>query len=248
MGMTDPRVPANVSGHMFTVSSETDSSDGSNDGIVELNSDEGQRGALPSSTVPVNDQDQVESEQSMGDSNRLKPVDMDGIAFGLPPLPTAGRCQLKTTTTGAGSETGASATATAGNNHDRQSMDNFGIKYTPSSQHDGPTQGYEIPSGPAFHDEDEFEEEMSDEFRVAAGVSGIGGEIPAISSSGIESERTDEKSLVRPQQEQGVNEFDEGAVCRTGSQANCGQARFCQVAAHEYSFVSYVRVYVYLRH
>ncbi|CAM9392164.1 unnamed protein product, partial [Laminaria digitata] len=79
----------------------------------------------------------------------------------------------------------------------------FGIQYRPSS-HDGAKQGYELPSGPAFYDEDEFEQEMSAEFRVAAGVSGSGRQVPAASSSGVESERTDEKSLVRPQQEEGV--------------------------------------------
>lgn len=221
--MTDLRVPAKVSGHMFTASSETDSSDGSNDGIVELNPDERQKGPLPPSTEAHN-QDQVDSERSMGDSKRLKPVDMDGVVFGLPPPSTAGRRQLGAITTGGvDSETRTPAITTAGNNRDRQSMDNFGIKYRPS--HDGPKQGYEIPSGPAFYDEDEFEEEMSAEFRVAAGVSGSGGQIPETSSSGIQSERTDEKSLVRPQQEEGVNEFDEGAVCRSGSQASCGRAR-----------------------
>lgn len=229
--MADPRVPAKVSGGMFTASSETDSSDGSNEGIVELNSDEGHKGSL-SPLTEVNNQDQADPERSVGDSKkRLKPVDMDGNVFGLPPPPTTGRWQLGTTTTGTDSKTGDPAIITAGNNDDGQSMDNFGIEYRPSS-HDGLKQGYEIPSGPAFYDEDEFEKEMSAEFRDAAGVFGSGEQTPATSSSGIESERTDEKKLVRPQQEENVNEFDEGAVCRFGSQASWWRARCCLVVAH----------------
>lgn len=202
---------------MFSATSETDSSDGSNDGIVELNPGEGHKGSLPPSTK-VNNQDQADPERSVGDS-KIKPVDMDGIVFGLPPPPTTGRWQPGTTATGADSETGTPAIVTGGNNRDLQSMDTFGIEYRPLS-HDGPKQGYEIPSGPAFYDEDEFEKEMSAEFRDAAGVSGSGGQTPATSSSGIESERTDEKKLVRPQQEEGVNEFDKGAVCSFGSQVS----------------------------
>ena len=237
--MTDPRVPAvKVSGHMFTASSETDSSDESNDGVVELNSEQRQKDSLPPSSALRSDQDQVESddERSKGGANRKTPVDIDGIVFGPPP---AGRCQFGTSTaTGAGSETGvrvivasgrAPAIATGGrppaiaaagrNNSDGQSTDTFGIKYRPSSHE--PKKGYELPSGAAFLDEDEFEQEMSAEFRVAAGgVSEGGGRIPAI-QSGVGSERTDDvKYLDCCRQEKG-EDFGEGAVCRSGSQASC---------------------------
>ncbi|CAM9227852.1 unnamed protein product [Ectocarpus fasciculatus] len=60
-------------------------------------------------------------------------------------------------------------------------MDNaFGIAYEPlrgSSQ-----KSYDLPSGPAFVDEDEFEQEMSAEFRVAVGPSRQGDAFTTISN------------------------------------------------------------------
>lgn len=51
---------------------------------------------------------------------------------------------------------------------DRETLDNaFGIAYQPHGLNFAKTEGYNLPAGPAFVDEDEFEAQLSSEFDVA---------------------------------------------------------------------------------
>lgn len=74
-----------------------------------------------------------------------------------------------------------SASVADGTMMERQAVDNaFGIAYKPCGV--SLKQGYELPAGPAFVDEDEFEQEMGTEFRVVLGSSGGSSQIPIMSS------------------------------------------------------------------
>ncbi|CAM9605659.1 unnamed protein product, partial [Hapterophycus canaliculatus] len=66
----------------------------------------------------------------------------------------------------------------------------FGIAYRACRGSTSFHHGYDLPSGPAFADEDEFEQEMGAEFRVAPVLSTNGGMI----AGGSERERTDDFS------------------------------------------------------
>eukprot|EP00752_Nemacystus_decipiens_P012906 g11424.t1 len=111
-------------------------------------------------------------------------------------------------TSGSALQTKASANVAAGRVLERHPVDNaFGIAYKPC---DAPSkQGYELPAGPAFVDEDEFEQDLGAEFRVVLGPSGGSAETP-LSSSTARSENVSSKIDV------GIDDFsdDERNDCK----------------------------------
>lgn len=190
----DPqRASVKVSGHMLCGAAETDgSSDDSSCDVLELEMDQGRE---EPTTASVTNSDcegvalhVVDAEHSKEEPGGFVPLEMVGrvkvdtllshTAFGSSPLAalreSSGDGGEHSINSASGPNDITSAQDTAEMGIDRQDADNaFGISYRPH----GSTmkRGYNLPSGLAFVDEDEFERELSAEFRVAAGSSGQAG-------------------------------------------------------------------------
>lgn len=169
-------VPVKVCGHMGAVLSESDSSsDESSQDNIEV-----EFGELADSS---------RSSNNPIDTNIRPPaVEMNGIMMaGLPPPPNGNSIHCAP-------ETKALANVAKGTVMERQAVDNaFGIAYKPCGA--SSKQGYELPAGPAFVDEDEFEQEMGAEFRIVLGSSGGSLETP-MSSGMAQSENVSNKTGV----------------------------------------------------
>lgn len=195
MADSTAEVPVKVSGHMGAVLSESDSSSNSQDhDDVEVEFEEELAGSPSASIVVIDNNNSVQPAPE---------VEMHGIMTAdLPPTPNGQnvRCALGTT---------SSAKVANGTTMERQPADNaFGISYKPCGA--SSKQGYELPAGPAFVDEDEFEQEMGAEFRVV--LESFGGSLEAPTSSGMaQSENTSNKIGVD------IDDFfdDEGNDCRS---------------------------------
>lgn len=182
--MTDSTavVPAvRVCGHMGGVSSETDSSDESSEGDVELEF-EGNRPASPSCIADSNVMDGFPGERCKQEEGGARVVESDRLAVGAPTPPATSKSNTNF-------DPGTNVLA---NVPDRTRVEGlpmdknaFGIAYEPLRVFS--QKSYELPSGPAFVDEDEFEQEMSAEFRVAVGPSRQG-EIFATISNGTQAD------------------------------------------------------------
>lgn len=197
--MADSEAPAlKVCGHMEAELSESDSS-----------SDESSQ-----DDIEVEFREASWSATDVIDNNMQPPaMEMGGIMMAdLPPTPNRNeaRCALATN---------APANAGEGPTMERQPVDNaFGIRYKPSGA--SSKQGYELPAGPAFVDEDEFEQEMGAEFRVVLGSSGGSSETP-ITSDAAQSENISSKTGVD------IDDFsdDEGYDCRAEEQKASSRRR-----------------------
>lgn len=149
--MSESRAPTvvKVCGHMGGVAQESESSDESSQGTVELDFEEPGTASHSSIVEDASVKERISA-----------PCQRDGIvvsSLSSPPTPnkeesTRCRSRAKAVRVEDKARTG------------HQPMDNaFGIPYKPCG---GSSQGYTLPSGPAFVDEDEFEQEMGAEFRV----------------------------------------------------------------------------------
>lgn len=185
-----------VFGHMGAVPSESDSSsDESTQDEIEVDFREEMAGS-PSSFIGI--------------ENSVQPpaVEMNEIMMaGLPSTPDANnvRCGLGTK---------APANVAHRKKMESQPIDNaFGIAYKPCEA--SSKQGYDLPTGPAFVDEDEFEQEMCAEFRVAIGSTERSSETP-MSCGMAQSEKTSSTKGV------GIDDFldDEENDCRTSEKAS----------------------------
>ena len=161
--MTDSEAAVmKVCGHMGAVLSESDSSSN------ESSQDESSQ-----------DRVEVEFGEELADSPRSfndvmdmpPPVEMNEIMIAGVPLKPNGNHVCSAL------ETKAPTNITNEKAAKRQPADNaFGIAYKPCG---APSkQGYELPAGPAFVDEDEFEQDMGAEFRVVLVSSGRSFEAP----------------------------------------------------------------------
>lgn len=162
--MSESRVPVvnNVCGHMGGVAFESDSSDESSQGTVELDFEEPGTASLLSIIEGASFSERVTA-----------PCEVGGVMVSSlespPPASSEGKSIL--------CETRAKAAGIVERTRlGHQCVDNtFGIAYKPC---EGSSQEYNLPSGPAFVDEVEFEREMSAEFRVVAGASDGDGQTP----------------------------------------------------------------------
>lgn len=167
--------PVRVCGRMGGVSSETDSSDESSEGDVEIEF-EGNGSASPSCIVDSNVMDGLPGERCKQEEGGARVVENGRLAVGEQTPPATSK-----STAAFDPGTNVSANVPDRTRFEGLPMDNaFGIAYEPlrgSSQ-----KSYDLPSGPAFVDEDEFEQEMSAEFRVAVGPSRQGEAFTTISN------------------------------------------------------------------
>lgn len=194
--MADPitQVPVKVHGHMAAVLSDSDSSsDESSQDEIEV---EFREKLADSPCYSVANADHVQ----------FPAVEMNGIMMsGLPPTPN--RSSSPSVLGTEASMDGANGTKT-----NDQPVDNaFGIAYKPCGG--SSRQGYELPAGPAFVDEDEFEQELGTEFRVVVGSPAGSSEKPMISGTAQSENVSKEIGVV-------IDDFfdDDGNDCRAKEQ------------------------------
>lgn len=186
--MADSTVPAvKVCGHMVGFPSDSESSSDEDDIELEFH---GELACASSSTAVI--------------ENTVQPlaVEMNGIMIAGSPPTSNGR------KVGCAQRTNATTNVAHGTLDERQPVDNaFGIAYKPCGV--SSNQGYDLPAGPAFADEDEFEQEMGAEFRAVLGSSE--GTAAAPTSSGMVQSESIANDI-----DIDINDFfdDEGNDCR----------------------------------
>lgn len=161
--MSESRVPAVVKmcGHMGVVGQESESSsDESSQGTIELDFEEPDTASHSSAIENASVKERLSAS-----------CELDGVmvsSLSSPPTPN------EEERTRCGSRVKAAGIVDKKERIGHQPVDNaFGIPYKPCGVS---SQGYTLPSGPAFVDEDEFEQEMGAEFRVMASTSEGGGQ------------------------------------------------------------------------
>lgn len=216
--------PVKVSGHMLCGEAETDeSSDDSSCGdVVELERKQELEEKTTSASVARSSCEDVtlhmvDAEHSKQEPGGVVPLEVAGIVegdallshigFGSSPPAASHESRGDRGEHTSGSNDVASAQVTAEMGIDSQAADSaFGIVYRPHRS--TMKQGYNLPSGRAFVDEDEFERELSAEFRVVAGSSG---QAEPRRITGVESRQqcTEGAGAVHPGREKDDDDFFE---------------------------------------
>lgn len=166
---------------MLGASSETESSEASSHGgevEIEREFDEDGEVSMLSTVVAktssgdtATEEIRFEHGQPGGGLGGTEALEMGGITTDLSSAPpVCGHGVGAATFSASKLEPPGSEKTVGGSSLDRQPKDGaFGIAFRPRET--SKPQGYTLPSGPAFVDEDEFESEISAEFRVVAEAS-----------------------------------------------------------------------------
>lgn len=172
-------LPAVVCGHMLGVPLEADSSGGSSEDTLEEREKPNQ--PPTSSAVELFTNDLVEPERNKGGLGEVGLFDSTEVTLDLPPPPEHPQHSVN-------SSWGVEAPEknTAGARLNTKPIGNaFGIAYR---SYGTSKQGYSLPSGPAFEDEDEFDQQMGAEFRFVTGPTAGDKVLPPVISGTKETE------------------------------------------------------------